>query len=182
MKHRLAQGMAGWRRRRAAFTLVEMLVVIAIIMLLMGLLLPVLGRVKEQARKVRARSEVRQIELAWKAYLQDHRKWDFAAGSVMQMGPAEVTRLRGQNTKGIAYMEFEAASLNPAGAFVDPWYRDETRTPNNIYQVRLDDNFDNVVVAGPYGPVMRAVAAWSRGADGLDNTPATQRDDVRSWD
>jgi len=38
--------------RKRAFTLVELLVVIAIIAILLAILLPVLGRAREQARRV----------------------------------------------------------------------------------------------------------------------------------
>jgi prepilin-type N-terminal cleavage/methylation domain-containing protein/prepilin-type processing-associated H-X9-DG protein len=52
------------RKRRLAFTLVEMLVVIAVILILVMILLPALGRSKEAGRAARCASNLRQLQLA----------------------------------------------------------------------------------------------------------------------
>jgi prepilin-type N-terminal cleavage/methylation domain-containing protein/prepilin-type processing-associated H-X9-DG protein len=58
--------------RKKAFTLIELLVVIAIIAVLMGILMPALRRVKEQARNQACVSHLRSIGVGIIMYLQDN--------------------------------------------------------------------------------------------------------------
>ena len=57
----------------AGFTLVEILVVIAIVMLLAGLLFPVFSSARESSRSTSCQSNLKQIGLALELYASDHR-------------------------------------------------------------------------------------------------------------
>lgn len=54
--------------KKQRFTLIELLTVIAIIAILMGLLLPVLGKIKEAGKKTKAKAQMKGLELAIKSY------------------------------------------------------------------------------------------------------------------
>jgi len=59
--------------RNDGFTLVELLVVISVIGLLMGILLPAIGKARGAAKRVHCASNLRQIGIAFRAYLDDNR-------------------------------------------------------------------------------------------------------------
>jgi prepilin-type N-terminal cleavage/methylation domain-containing protein len=63
------------KRRSQAFTLIELLVVISIIALLVSLLIPVLGKAKSVAMRVKCGSVMRQAGISWAIYQMDFKEW-----------------------------------------------------------------------------------------------------------
>lgn len=59
-------------RRPRGFTLVELLAVIAVVGVLVAILVPVLGKVREAARKTQCVSNMRQLGAAVHLFTQDH--------------------------------------------------------------------------------------------------------------
>jgi prepilin-type N-terminal cleavage/methylation domain-containing protein len=74
---------------RSAFTLVELLTVIAIIAILMGLLFPALQIVKDQANKVKAKTDVVNTVAAVKQYYTEYGKYPLSG--VAQTGVSTST-------------------------------------------------------------------------------------------
>lgn len=61
------------RPRAAAFTLIELLTVIAIVGILAAIVIGTVGKIRANARQTACRSNLRQIGMAWQLYLADHK-------------------------------------------------------------------------------------------------------------
>ncbi len=184
------------RLQAHAFTLVELLTVIAIIAILMGLLFPAIGVVKDQARKAEAKTACANIVAAVKAYNTEYGKFPNPNTSTSDavMGGASgdnadlfyVLRAKPQgkndahkfNPRRVIFFEGKSAT-NPTapkggfsdtnGNFYDPW--------GAAYGVGIDYNYDNTVSDLPYTDFKSATtapqvgaAAFSLGKDGLLGT------------
>ena len=116
--------------RRRAFTLIELLVVIAVASLLMAILLPVLGKVRRQARAVASRANLRQWATTPALYLEDndghlpHDRWStwwiltgrtFLGGYSRRQGPGQHHPI---NTRGMLCPEAKRPSELATGGGV----------------------------------------------------------------
>ena len=57
---------------KRGFTLIELLVVIAIIAILAAILFPVFARARENARRASCQSNMKNVALGFKQYIQDY--------------------------------------------------------------------------------------------------------------
>ncbi len=189
-----------------AFTLVELLVVLSIVLVLLGLLFPAYQGAQNQARKVQARNDVTQIVVAVTAYYTEYGKYPLSPSS-----PADTTYGRTvTNDKILNELRSVDATDNPRGiVFISPPYAKDagdpragiSTAPGNAgqyfdpwgqpYRIRVDTNYDNQV-SNPYPAdnsvpnIRQGAIAWSSGKDGKapDNggaQSAKNSDDVISW-
>lgn len=132
---------------RQGFTLIELLIVITIIAILAGILLPVTTMVLRKGFESRARTEMKGIETAVKAYMNEYGKLPVAddlQGSedvvVSSEAASVILALAGDNPRRITFLEVD----NNSGAFPNPW-----GTP---YEIIMDTDYNNLI--GP--PVIPA--------------------------
>src|SRR6184192_923635 len=90
------------------FTLVELLVVIGIIALLIGILMPALGRARQQALSVQCASNMRQMGMAAQQYASENKGWLPPSHAVPGNGTVE------------KFMEYVTGNGNPATVNVSP--------------------------------------------------------------
>jgi len=121
------------RRRPAAFTLVELLVVIAIIAILAGLGFAGLQGAMESSRRAQARNDVHQVAAAVRAFQLEY-------GRLPQSGNV-ISQLTGENSKNIVFLEAKRAKGTPpkggmeGNRLLDPWGQE--------YEIILDDDYTN---------------------------------------
>ena len=106
--------------RKSAFSLIELLVAIAIIALLAGLLLPALTSAKNRAHTATCLNNKKQLQLAWTLYAGDHDDQMPPNGDVLPGGPR--TDRRYWWAQGImSYAEDHPDNTNTS-LLVDPAY------------------------------------------------------------
>ena len=85
---------------RLAFTLVELLVVIAVIAILAALLLPALSSAKQKAWTTACNSNLRQIGLGLKMFADDNNEFYPMSGSVIPWGTNDIPAPTGSGQRG----------------------------------------------------------------------------------
>jgi prepilin-type N-terminal cleavage/methylation domain-containing protein/prepilin-type processing-associated H-X9-DG protein len=105
--------------RRRAFTLIEVLVVVAIIALLVAILLPSLSRAREVAKRTVCLSNHHMIGLAWMFYHTDNKGAFVYAGATVAPNPSDPNDWYKTNPPGwVRYIP---------GHLYDPWNATEAQ-------------------------------------------------------
>jgi len=117
---------------RRGFTLIELLVVIAIIAILAAILFPVFAQAREKARQTSCTSNLKQIGLAFRMYIQDY---DERTPQSAPLAGADTYGQQGRSGQNFSYNGWISNALIPYTknqaiyacpsvqntAFYDPW-------------------------------------------------------------
>ena len=103
-----------------AFTLIELLIVIAVIALMVGLLFPALRSVRQSSALIRELSTARQLMVAYRSYAYDHRG-TLLPGYYSALDPGVLEPLPATNEAGIPVTELVAGPEGPLTAARYPW-------------------------------------------------------------
>lgn len=112
---------------RRGFTLIEVLVVIALVAILVGLLLPAVQAAREAARRLECQNRLKQIGLALANYESIHRVYPFGVGGG---GPPGWIPRWSAHTQLLPELEQATLFHSLNFAFV-PWGHDATLSPPN---------------------------------------------------
>jgi len=127
--------------RLHAFTLIELLIVIAIIGILMALLFPAVSSALNAARRAQARNDATQIANSCTAYETEYGVGVFGSNHPTQVDGDLLKALRGTNARGIVFLEVQelkgtkGSAVDSNGRFVDPW--------GGVYQIAFDESYSS---------------------------------------
>lgn len=192
------------KKQNNGFTLIEMLVVLAIIGILMGALLAGFSHVTRAAQKARAQELVSNVSTAFNVMLQTNGIWPASYNNALKLyGGADgngkgcvenVARVFAE--KGLLGINLQSGQLKGADKFgiVSPWAQNVLKrsptanvmTPvptggtirDHIIYYAIDDDMDGIVEAKVCGETIKVRASaivWCAGADGKLGTSYRKR-------
>jgi prepilin-type N-terminal cleavage/methylation domain-containing protein len=127
-------------RKSSAFTLIELLIVVAIIAILAGLAFPAMQGAMNSGRKAAARNDVVQIATAIKNYQLEYGRLPSSEGIIATLLGGESSD---ENRRGITFLEAQTAKGNPPRNGLDASRENYLDSWGRPYLIELDEDYDN---------------------------------------
>lgn len=117
----------------SGFTLVELLVVVAIMTILASLLLPAIGKARQKSRGLQCLNNLRQMGLGWQMYADDQYgvlvpNWGNAIAGIDETNPSWVAGwmdyTASSHNTNIDYLVHPGVGDRPYGALLGPYTKD----------------------------------------------------------
>ncbi len=142
-KQQRPSGQIGCWRTHSGFTLIELLVVIAVIAILAALLLPVLSRAKEKASSSACLSNLKQLQLVLRLYVDEYNN-TFPQCSDRMRWPAQLVQLYKNTNLLVCATDLKLGKPANHGAGAGPYPDDLTRNADNAARSYLMNGWNDV--------------------------------------
>lgn len=165
---------------RRGFTMLELLIVMAIVIILISMIIIAIGMANRYSKKAAAITEVKTLATAWEQYHSQYMKWPSFASETTAIGiTGTVCRtLLGENIdtnnpRSIQFMSFPRT--NWLGNPVNPWGLGVMQKSEYLYFVKFDTDFDGIIRTTspdlpPFVDVRASVIVWTTNCNEITGT------------
>ena len=179
--------MKSFKFLRSGFTLIELLVVIAIIAILAAILFPVFARARENARRASCQSNLKQIALGFKQYIQDYdEKYPLTNNINDKTGYGGWVDILQPYLKSVQVFQCPSDTAAPGSAanksgYTDYWYNSNCVNKNEAAFTAVSNTF----LTGDGDGTNQGLADYNATYDGLIDGVSTQTttygSDISNW-